>query len=132
MSLSGTQLAGGKGENERVENDLTSMLNGISVRNIMSDSDGNLCISTYRRYGLVMYNQKGEITNISRTEGIPSSSINCTIGLKNGDIVVCTTRGIAIVDKDKKIKTVINRDNGLEFENVLCAYQKDDNHIFLN
>lgn len=118
-------------KNERVENDLTSMLNGISVRNIMSDSDGNLCISTYRRYGLVMYNQKGEITNISRTEGIPSSSINCTIGLKNGDIVVCTTRGIAIVDKDKKIKTVINRDNGLEFENVLCAYQKDDNHIFL-
>ena len=56
--------------NERINNELTDMLNGISVRHITNDSNGNIWISTYRKYGLVKVSYNGrtacEMGNVAR------------------------------------------------------------------
>lgn len=118
------------GMNQKVTNELTDMLNGISVRNIVSDEDGNLWISTYRKYGVVRVAPDGSIINIGRGTGLPSMAINCTLPLKNGNIAVATEEGIAIIGQDGHLITSYGAKEGMAYSNVFCLFQNDDGRIY--
>lgn len=115
---------------ERLNNELTDMLNGISVRHITSDTRGNLWISTYRKYGLVKVEPDGTITNYGRGFDLPSLSINCTLELSNGLIAAATEDGIAIMDKSGDVKYTYAEDEGLLYSNVTCLYQGADKKLY--
>ncbi|MDE6024329.1 MAG: response regulator [Lachnospiraceae bacterium] len=116
-------------KNEPVLNDLTKMLEGVSIRHIMADSAGNMWISTHRKYGVVRMTKKGEITSITRTEGLPSYGVNTTLELSDGRIAVATEEGVAIIEKNGEINSVYNAQNGMEYENVLCMYQNSEGNL---
>lgn len=116
---------------EKVTNQLTDMLNGISVRHISVDSKGNMWISTYRRYGVVKLANTGEITNYGRANGLPSVSVNATLPLKDGNIAVATDEGIAIIDEYGKLLKVYGPQEGVEASNVLCMYQSDNGNLYV-
>lgn len=118
------------GMNERVNNELTDMLAGISVRHITSDSSGNIWISTFRKYGVVKVAPDGTISNIGRGANLPSIAINCTLPLYNGDIAVATEEGIAVLDKNGKLVCSYVDKDGLTYGNVLCMYQDSDNRLY--
>lgn len=120
---------------ERVTNEITDALEGISVRNIMSDSEGNLWISTYRKYGLVKYSAGKEtpeerLVSVTRAAGLPSNSVNTCVELDNGNIAVATTEGIAIVNKDCEVIHTFGKKDGMVYENVLSIFQDSKGYIY--
>ncbi|MBR3598963.1 MAG: hypothetical protein IKL53_03705, partial [Lachnospiraceae bacterium] len=78
---------------ERVNNELTDYLSGISVRHITKDDTGALWISTGRVYGVVKVAADGTISNFGRNAALPSIYINATLVLKDGNIAVATEEG---------------------------------------
>ncbi len=116
--------------NEKVTNELTELLTGISVRYIMPDSEGNLWISTYRKYGVIKVDRNGTLTYIGRGAGLPSAIINCTLELNNGNIAVATDNGIGIVDKLGNVLYSYGESQGLKYTNISCLYQDDNNRLY--
>lgn len=115
---------------ERVNNELTDMLSGISVRHILCDSRGNLWISTYRKYGLVRVTEDGSvIDNYGRSDGLPSMYINCTLELDSGDIAVATDEGVAVMSPDGSVLHTFTEEDGLSFPNITCIYQMSQTSI---
>ncbi len=122
-------------EGERVSNDLTEALDGISVRSIMADSEGNLWIGTYRKYGLIKYvfgkdKEEGILNSITRAGGLPSNSVNTCIELDNGNIAVATSEGLAVVDKEGLVLHTFLKKDGLNQDNVLCIYQDSKGFLY--
>lgn len=117
-------------KNERVNNELTDMLNGISVRHITSDSDGTLWISTYRKYGLVKVERNGNITSFGRAANLPGLSINYAMELANGFIAVATDDGIAVIDKAGNVKETYTEKDGIIYSNITCLYQDESQRLY--
>ena len=107
---------------EKVNNELTEYLSGISVRHIIKDDKGNLWISTGRVYGVVKMASDGTITNYGRNAGLPSIYINATLPLKDENVAVATEEGVVILDKDGKLIKSYDREKGIN-QSVLCLYQ---------
>lgn len=116
--------------NVKVVNELTDMLSGISVRHIISDDNGNLWISTFRKYGVVRVSSDGNIDYIGRGSGLPSASVNSTLPLSNGNIAVATEDGVAIINGDNKVVNTYGSNEGMEHRSVTCLYQNDDGRIY--
>ncbi len=116
---------------EKVTNELTDYLSGISVRHIVKDDKGNLWISTGRVYGVVKVASDGTITNFGRNSGIPSIYINATLPLKDGNIAVATEEGVAILDQEGKILKTYGREQEIYNNNSLCLYQDKNGMLYV-
>lgn len=122
-------------DGERVFDELTDLLDGISVKHIMSDNDDNLWISTNRKYGLIKYTygsetQESTLVSITRTTGLPGNSVNCSQILRNGNVVAATNEGIAIISKTGRVIYSYGKKDGLSYSNVLCIYQDKNGLIY--
>jgi len=116
--------------NERINNELTDMLNGISVRHITNDENGNIWISTYRKYGLVKVSYNGEITSYGRAQNLPSIVVNYALVLNDGSIAAATESGVAIIGTDGKVSTTFKEEDGIS-SNINYLYQSEDNTLYV-
>ncbi len=114
---------------EKVTNELTEYLSGISIRHIIKDDKGNLWLSTGRVYGVVKMASDGTITNYGRNVGLPSIYINATLPLKDENVAVATEEGVVILDKDGKIFKTYDREKGIN-QSVLCLYQDKNGLLY--
>lgn len=110
-------------KNEQETNELTEMLQNVSISHIMRDSSGRIWISTHRKYGVIVVNNDGTINTITRSTGLPSFSVNCTYELGDGRVVVATEEGIAIIGTDGSVTDVYDTSKGMDSGNVLCLFQ---------
>lgn len=117
-------------KDEVVENDLTKMLAGVSIRHINKDRDGNLWISTHRKFGVIKVSLSGEISTFGRMLGLPSYAVNSTLQLSDGRIAVATEEGVAIIEKNGEIKDKYTATNGMGFSNTLSMCETDDGHLW--
>ncbi|MBE5945669.1 MAG: response regulator [Lachnospiraceae bacterium] len=116
--------------NERINNELTDMLNGISVRHITNDSNGNIWISTYRKYGLVKVSYNGSISYYDRGDNLPSIVTNCSLVLQDGSVAVGTESGVAIIGADGVVNATFEEKDGIT-ASVSCLYQGEDNKLYV-
>ena len=116
--------------NEMLENDLTAQLKGVSIRDILRDSNGNIWVSTYRKYGILKYSPDGTISNFGRSAGLLTNLINCTIELSDGSIAVGTEEGITIIGTDNTLVRNITASDGLEYSNILTLYEDENGRLF--
>ncbi|MBO4807842.1 MAG: response regulator [Lachnospiraceae bacterium] len=102
-----------------IENDLTKYLAGTRIRCITMDNRSNLWISSYTNdLGVVLAARNGKITSYTKRDGLLSDEIRCTVNSPDGDTLVGTNGGLAIIRDGRVIKTV-------------GATDKIDNTIFL-
>ncbi len=107
----------------RVDNSLTELLHGIRIRQITTDSQGNIWIATYSEYGAVKYNPESEETEYFDSEkGVKSDKVRVIESMQNGDIVIGAQRGLTVVRDGKVIKTY-DTDNGFAATAVLCMME---------
>lgn len=118
-------------KNNLVSNEVSEFFEDVSIRHIMGDSDGNMWVSTYRRYGLVKIAPNEEISYYGRTAGLPSYVTSYAIELKNGNIAVATDRGIGILDKAGNVLKVYSEEDGIKNTNISCLYQFDDKTLLV-
>lgn len=125
----GLYIYNSKGEQE--VNELTDLLQNVSVRHIIADQNGTLWISTYRKYGVIKYQSDGTITVYGRSNGLPSITVNCTLPLKNGGLAVATKEGMAILDAEGKLSRVYANGTELSEVNVLSLFETENGDILV-
>lgn len=114
----------------KVSNEVTEYLKGISIRDIKSDSMGNLWIATYRRYGVIKLTGNGDIIPFSKNKGLISNFINCLYICKDDSIAVGTEDGISIISPDGVISKSYDYTSGLYYPNILSICQDTDGRLY--
>ncbi|MBO4863446.1 MAG: response regulator [Eubacterium sp.] len=114
----------------KVFTELTEYLDGISISDIEFDSAGNLWIATYRRYGVLKVDLKGDFTSFNRAKGLKSNLINCLYIMQNGSVAVGTEEGISIISKSGDIIKNYDYSSGLEYPNILSLYQDENKTLY--
>ena len=116
-------------EGNMVDNELTRMLDGIRIRSFMVDSENNLWISTYREYGLLMYQGRtGDTVSYTVSEGMPHDQVRMSYQLLDGRIAVATNGGAAILENGRVTKTYTGKD-GIQNEVILCLTENLDGKL---
>ena len=98
-SLPLTQAVTASGNSLDAE-DLLSLLDGVRIRSIIRDSQGRLWISTWRRYGLLRYDQ-GKVMAFNQGDGLFSSQIRAISECEDGTILVADAGGVNIIQEDQ-------------------------------
>lgn len=109
--------------------DLIQMLKGCRIRSIIRDSNGGTWFSTWKRYGLIHY-QDGVVTCFNTEDGMPSNRVRTIYEGKNGRILAACTGGIAII-QDKQIIRVLGEKSGIENTEILTVSEAENGDIVL-
>lgn len=113
-----------------VENELTQMLEGIRIRNILYDSEGNIWIGTYYQYGLLLYEPKEEtITEFTPENGMASGQIRMILECSDGRIAVATQGGVSILEHHEVVENY-TEENGLTYPIILCLCEGEDGTLY--
>lgn len=113
-----------------VENELTQKLDGIRIRNLLCDRDGNLWIGTYYQYGLLLYEPEEErITEFTQENGLVNDQVRMILECKDGRIAVATQGGISIL-KDHEVVQNYTEKNGLNYPIILCLCEGADGTLY--
>lgn len=112
-------------------NELTEMLDGIRIRHIMTDSKGQVWISTYSDYGAICYDPKTKsITEYGPDNGLISNRVRTVLELSDGSYAVATQEGLNIIDNGKVTESYGSKD-GLNVSAILCLAQDKDGTLYM-
>ena len=100
-----------------ITNNLTETLSGVGVNDVTTDKKGNIWVSTFRRFGVVVLTKSGTLKYFGRASQLPSNQINCVYELSSGKVAVATSEGIGIISGDEVVEKYTS-ENGLENENI--------------
>ena len=114
--------------NRMETNSLTDILNGVGVNDVMIDRKGNIWVSTFRRYGVIMYSRNGTTKYFGRTSQLPSNQVNCTYELSSGKIAVATSEGLGIINGDT-LESRFTTADGLENANITAIAEDSKGRI---
>ena len=113
-----------------VENELTELLEGERVRNIICDSDGNIWIGTYYQHGLLLYEpDSGEVTAFTQEDGMSNDQIRMILECSDGSIAVASQGGVTIL-RDHKIVRTYTEEDGLSYPIILCLCEGADGTLY--
>ena len=86
---------------EEVEaEDLISMLEDVRIRSVIKDSKNRLWISTWRKYGLLRFDN-GELTIFNAEGGLFSDHVRTVYECRDGSILVANTGGVCVIKDDE-------------------------------
>ncbi len=119
------------GGGNAIQNGLTQMLDGIRIRHIMTDSSGDVWISTYSDFGLVKYEpESGDITTYNTENGLISNRVRMVIQLSDGSYAVATQEGVNIIKDGEAYESYESKD-GLTVSAILCLAQDKDGTLYM-
>ncbi|MDC7280062.1 ATP-binding protein [Butyrivibrio fibrisolvens] len=82
-----------------VTNEMTEFIGDNRVRCIIDDEDGNVWFAVFsNNMGLIRLSANGEISSFRTHDGLPSNEIRCLRNGFNGNILVGTNEGVAIIN----------------------------------
>ncbi len=117
--------------NRSYRDDLTAYINGARIRCILSDSAGNLWISTFTHdLGLVCQDKSGNIRSYTVADGMPSNEVRCVTEGADGSILVGTNGGLAVL-KDGRILKTVGEEAGIKNTVFLTVAEGQDGEIYV-
>ncbi len=117
-------------DGNRVDNELTALLSGIRIRNLMRDSKNGVWISTYKQYGLIHYQEStGTITSYTMDQGMTHDQVRMSLELSDGTIAAATNQGITLI-KDGHVTDTFTADDGITNEVILCLAQDSSGTLY--
>ncbi len=113
-----------------VSNALTELYDGVRVRDIMTDSKGNLWTAAYSYTDpVVCFGKDGKINSFSDKDGLINTSARTVYELSDGSIAVGTQGGVSII-KDGKVIRSCGAEDGLETSSILCLLETPSGSLF--
>ena len=109
--------------------DLLEYLDGVRIRSIIRDSKGRLWISTWRKYGLICYNQ-GEVMVFTPEDGLFSNRIRMVSECEDGSILVAVTGGVTII-KDDRVIAGYGKEDGIDVAEILSLVEGYNHDLIL-
>lgn len=112
------------------ENELTELLKGIRVRNILCDTEGNIWIGTYYQHGLLLYEPEEErITEFNQETGMSNDQVRMILECSDGRIAAATQNGVTILKDHEIVRTYTEKD-GLSYPTILCLCEGADGTLY--
>ncbi len=111
------------------QNEITELLKDIRIRHIMSDSKGNIWISTYSDMGVLKINDL-KYTSINSNNGLSSNKVRVTFEDSKKRIWIGTTGGLNLLEniEDKNFK--IKKDfKNLKSDYIMCIEEDKEGNI---
>ena len=116
---------------KREYNDLTELLDGVRIRCIKHDKDGNMWLCTYSNNGLICYTPQNKIITYNESNGLDSDRIRDIKECSNGSFAVATGgQGLYIIENGK-VTTHLNTNNGLSNPEILTIEEGPDGKLYL-
>ncbi len=114
-----------------VENSITERLEGMRVRHIMEDSEGNLWFSTYNGEGLIRIepNGNGLFFNSADSE-VLGNRFRFALELSDGRILAASSEGLNFIEGNR-VTLTLGEENGLTVPKILCAVEESDGRIWV-
>ena len=109
--------------------DLIEWLKGCRIRSITRDSLGRLWIATWRKYGLLRYDQ-GEVMAFTSADGLFSERVRVAAEAKDGSILVANTGGVSIIRGDTVVGR-IGKDDGIVNTEILTVTEAANGDIVM-
>ena len=109
--------------------DLIAMLEGVRIRSVIRDSRGRVWISTWRRHGLLRYEQE-EIVAFTPEDGLFSDRVRTVYECEDGRIAVANTGGVCIIDGDRVVEKY-GEEDGIEVPDILTVAEGFSRDIIL-
>lgn len=112
------------------ETPLSSLYDGIRVRCLAADGDGNVWAATYSsQNSLASYNpESGEIKAYSTDDGLLSSNVRTVCPLSDGRLAIGTQGGLNII-RNGEIVESYGADEGLLVPTILCTVETAEGSI---
>jgi len=110
--------------------DLLSWLDGVRIRSVIRDSRGRVWIATWRKYGLLCY-ENGEITAFTTDDGLWSDRIRTICECEDGRIAVANTGGVSIIDGDRVAGGYFGEKDGILVTEVLTVAEGFNHDLIL-
>ena len=107
--------------------DLLEMLDGVRIRSIIRDSRGRLWISTWRSYGILLYDE-GRLTVFSVDDGLFSDQVRCVCERKDGSILAAGTGGISVIENGRVTAEYSEKD-GIKNTEILTVAEGKNGDI---
>lgn len=117
--------------NTLVDNSLTEMLKGIRIRHVGSTKNGDVLVSTYAKYGQVLYSIDGTIQNWTTRDGLAGDRVRVAIEDKNSNLWIGTTTGLTKIDHVSNELVSYTKNDGLINEYVMCLYEDKDGLLWI-
>ena len=115
---------------ERLEvSDLAVLLKDCRVRSIIIDSRERLWISTWRKYGLICFDQ-GDVTVFTKDDGLVSDLIRTVYERQDGSILVACTGGVNVIEENQVVATYGEMD-GITNTSILTVTEGFGREIIL-
>lgn len=109
-----------------VDTPYLSKFENVRVRQVMSDSSGNIWVSTYGEDGLVCIDPEGNTTNYNDFEnGALGGRFRFSIELSDGRIVAASTNGLTFI-QDGTVVATLGEDSGLSTTQILDVDEEED------
>ena len=113
-----------------VKNELTDLLEGVRVRCITGDKDGNIWIATFSdNLGVVCYTADKEVTCYDVEDGLIDNSTRCICVTGGGFVVIGTSAGISIIENGKVIRNYGSQEE-LKNKVILTLEEGEDGEIY--
>lgn len=114
-----------------VENDFSRQFEGVYIRCVQKDQEGNLWFSSYSDHGLIKYTPKtNEITYFNYSNGLDYSRIRSTMSANDGKIWVATGNGVYVIEHNEIIAHY-GREDGLENVEILTLAEDKKGRVFV-
>ena len=108
---------------------LVRKLQGTRVRDIETDSRGNIWFCLYQDQGLLRLAPDGKTYALNVKDGLPDGNIRCALELRNGDLAVGTKNGVALIRGGKVVKTLTEKD-GLSNPTILSLCEDENSVLY--
>ena len=109
--------------------DLLEYLDGVRIRSLIRDSKGRLWISTWRKHGLLCYDQ-GKLRVFGPEDGLFSNQVRTVSECEDGTILVANTGGVSII-QDDIVTGSCSEDGGIPVDDVLTVTEGFHNEIVI-
>ena len=109
--------------------DLLEYLANVRIRSVIRDSMGRAWISTWRKQGLIRYDN-GEILAFTPEDGLFSDRIRTVSECEDGRILVANTGGVSIIDGDRVVGGY-GEDHGIAVTEILTLAEGFNGDIIL-
>ena len=114
---------------EAVDKPWARSLSGARIRHFMTDSKGNLWISSYdTKPGLFRISPDDTITCFNEESGMLGSKMRSCIELSDGRILAASNKGLSFI-KDDQVVATIGNENGLKNQYILSMYEREDGTV---
>ena len=119
------------GEYTLLENDLTTMLQGVRIRSIKNDTKNRLWLCTHGDYGLICYDpETEEITCINEEKGLDVPRVRTVTQLSDGSMAAATGNGVYLI-KNGEVTGHYGHENGMNNTEILAVEEGPEGRLYL-